>query len=56
MHKAAALAKQVRILNEDAFADLCISSLNSASKRRKKGYKVTDKAMKTGSVHIRGVN
>lgn len=47
MHKAAALAKEVRILNENAFADLCISSLNSASKRRR-GIKWLTKPWKQG--------
>lgn len=33
-----------------------INSLNSALKRRKKGYKGTIKATKTGSIHIRRVS
>jgi len=40
-------AKEVRKSNEDTFDDPCKNPLNSTSKRRKKEYKMTDKAMKT---------
>lgn len=38
MHKPAVLAKEVRVSNEDGFADVFINSLNSALKSWKKGY------------------